>query len=240
MGVLRESCEPSVRRRWDAVQGDLHAPPLRATRGRRAPRATSRSSRRTPTGCGTPTETQAQLGLSWSGLSTRRTLRASPRRSMPSSAPSRSAIPEPNLALSKPATANGSASPGRTAAQAFDGLTWRPSGVAGSDGGDYWLDVDLGSKASMSRMVVFHAGAGGENVRVEHERLHAERERRRQDVRPGCHGHGQHALGHDLPLRAGVGPVPEDGHHGAADRSAVSGSARVRDRGVRAVAAEPQ
>ena len=71
------------------------------------------------------------------------------------------AQPAPNLALNKTATANGACAAGQGAAQAFDGST-STKWCAGATGGAYWLEVDLGSALDVGRIIVRHAGAGGE------------------------------------------------------------------------------
>jgi predicted alpha-1,6-mannanase (GH76 family) len=72
-------------------------------------------------------------------------------------------IAEPNLALSKPATANGTCATGQAAPMADDGLI-TTKWCSGATNGGYWLDIDLGSPVSVSRMIVRHAGAGGEDA----------------------------------------------------------------------------
>jgi predicted alpha-1,6-mannanase (GH76 family) len=71
--------------------------------------------------------------------------------------------PVPNLALHKSATANGSCATDQTAAQAIDG-SMATKWCAGATAGAYWIVVDLGAETSVSRMIVRHAGAGGENT----------------------------------------------------------------------------
>ena len=70
-------------------------------------------------------------------------------------------IAEPNIAHAKPATANGSCNSGQVADKAVDGLL-TTKWCSGSTGGRYWLDVNLGESVSVSRIIVRHAGAGGE------------------------------------------------------------------------------
>ncbi|HEY8086713.1 MAG TPA: glycoside hydrolase family 76 protein [Polyangiaceae bacterium] len=73
------------------------------------------------------------------------------------------AAPQSNEALSKSAAASGSCATDQTAAQAFDGkVTTKWCSGATSTG--YWLDVDLGSVAAVGRIIVRHAGAGGEST----------------------------------------------------------------------------
>ena len=71
----------------------------------------------------------------------------------------------PNLALGKPATADSSCNANEGPAKAVNGS------VAGGNldkwcslGASKWLQVDLGSSQSVNRLVVKHAGAGGENT----------------------------------------------------------------------------
>ena len=71
--------------------------------------------------------------------------------------------PEPNAALFKTATANGICSPTQTAAEAFDG-TVLTKWCAGSSNGSYFLQVDLGDMVPVGRVIVRHAGAGGESA----------------------------------------------------------------------------
>jgi hypothetical protein len=70
-----------------------------------------------------------------------------------------------NLALGKPATADSSCNANEGPAKAVNGS------VAGGNldkwcslGASKWLQVDLGSSQSVNRLVVKHAGAGGENT----------------------------------------------------------------------------
>lgn len=67
----------------------------------------------------------------------------------------------PNLALHKVATSNGACKPQESAAAAFDGTT-STKWCSGTSTGTYFLSVDLGAPAAVGRVVVRHAGAGGE------------------------------------------------------------------------------
>ncbi|MET8044334.1 discoidin domain-containing protein [Micromonospora sp. NPDC005215] len=76
-----------------------------------------------------------------------------------------SAPPAGNIALNKPATADSSCSAAEGPAQAVNGS------VSGGNtdkwcslGATKWLQVDLGASQSVSRFVVKHAGAGGEDA----------------------------------------------------------------------------
>ncbi|HEX8796050.1 MAG TPA: glycoside hydrolase family 76 protein [Polyangiaceae bacterium] len=71
--------------------------------------------------------------------------------------------PATNLALHKSATANGTCATDQTAAQGDDGST-ATKWCAGATNGAYWIVVDLGAEATVSRIIVRHAGAGGENA----------------------------------------------------------------------------
>lgn len=68
-----------------------------------------------------------------------------------------------NFALNKTASANQSVS-GEDAAKAVDGVLTANSKWCSNAAGDKWLRVDLGQAYTISRWVVQHAGAGGENT----------------------------------------------------------------------------
>jgi predicted alpha-1,6-mannanase (GH76 family) len=72
--------------------------------------------------------------------------------------------PVSNVALGKPATGNGTCGAAEGAGQAVDGLT-ATKWCAGATNGAYWLEIDLrasGAPALIGRVVLRHAGAGGE------------------------------------------------------------------------------
>ncbi|KPV59697.1 endo-beta-N-acetylglucosaminidase [Paenibacillus sp. A3] len=67
-----------------------------------------------------------------------------------------------NLALNKPATADGACGPNEAAAYAFDGKVTDNSKWCALGSGPHWLSVDLGASYTISEFVVKHAEAGGE------------------------------------------------------------------------------
>ncbi|MFC5649157.1 discoidin domain-containing protein [Paenibacillus solisilvae] len=68
-----------------------------------------------------------------------------------------------NVALNKTATGSGTpCSTGQEPAKGVDGLT--TTKWCGNNSGDKWLKVDLGASYNISRWVVKHAGAGGEQI----------------------------------------------------------------------------
>lgn len=72
--------------------------------------------------------------------------------------------PVSNVALGKPATGNGTCGTDQGADKAVDGLT-TTKWCAGATNGAYWLEIDLrasGKPVPVGRVVVRHAGAGGE------------------------------------------------------------------------------
>ena len=73
------------------------------------------------------------------------------------------AAPPTNLALGKSATADSACAPGEGADKAVDGSTANNSKWCSTGVGKSWR-VDLGASATVSRFVVKHAGAGGEQV----------------------------------------------------------------------------
>ncbi len=106
---------------------------------------------------------QGNIGLAWSqGFdSTDGARQASALDALNAAIPLTS--PQPNVALFKTVTANGSCSQDQTADKAFDGTTltkW----CAGSSNGTYFLQVDLGAQVPVGRVIVRHAGAGGEKT----------------------------------------------------------------------------
>ena len=66
-----------------------------------------------------------------------------------------------NLALNKPATADGACNAGQTAAKAVDGSVANDSKWC-SLSGSHWLQIDLGSVKQVSQFVIKHASEGGE------------------------------------------------------------------------------
>ncbi|GAA1608092.1 discoidin domain-containing protein [Catellatospora bangladeshensis] len=75
------------------------------------------------------------------------------------------APPSNNLALGKTATADSSCGTTEGPAKAVNGsVSGGNSDKWCSSGATKWLQVDLGASASLSRFVVKHAGAGGENT----------------------------------------------------------------------------
>jgi hypothetical protein len=73
------------------------------------------------------------------------------------------ASPAVNLALNKPATADSTCNANETAAKAVNGsVSGGNSDKWCSVGASKWLRVDLGAVASIGRLVVKHASAGGE------------------------------------------------------------------------------
>ncbi len=72
------------------------------------------------------------------------------------------AEPATNALLHKTATANGTCAADQGAEKAFDGVgatKW----CSGATAGAYWLALDVGATTSVSRVIVRHAGAGGES-----------------------------------------------------------------------------
>jgi predicted alpha-1,6-mannanase (GH76 family) len=72
--------------------------------------------------------------------------------------------PVTNVALGKPATGNGTCGATEGPDKAVDGLT-TTKWCAGTTSGAYWLEIDLrasGAAALIGRVVLRHAGAGGE------------------------------------------------------------------------------
>jgi hypothetical protein len=69
--------------------------------------------------------------------------------------------PQTNLALGKAASSSANCSGGETATQAVDGKVsskWCAPGESGAS----WLEIDLGAATAVGRIIVRHAGAGGE------------------------------------------------------------------------------
>ncbi len=143
--------------------------------------------------------------------------------------------PEANVALLKAAAANASCATDQTAAQSFDG-TVLTKWCAGATGGAYWLQIDLGAASDVGRIIVRHAGAGGESQAWNTSRFHAldgGHEHRPVDpLRGRCR---QYAAGHDSLRRARCVAVRQARHHERADRPEHGRRAYRRARGVRAV-----
>ena len=103
-----------------------------------------------------------QLGLTWSGGfdAADASRQSSALDALVAAIPF--ADPKPNLGFGKTATANGSCTATETADKAFDG-TVSTKWCSGSANGTYWLEVDLGAPTEVSRVILRHAAAGGEN-----------------------------------------------------------------------------
>jgi len=69
-----------------------------------------------------------------------------------------------NVALNKTATASGTCAASEGPEKAVDGTTASNSKWCHNVAGDKWLRLDLGQNYTISRWVVKHAGAGGENA----------------------------------------------------------------------------
>ena len=165
-GVLREACEPSC----DADGPQFKGIFMRnlATLVEANPTAANKrfithnadwvwNAARSGLGAGT------RLGLSWSrpfdsGDAARQ---ASALDLLNASIPYDA--PQKNLALAKPATSNAKCSDDEGAERAVDGKVgtkWCGSATSGA----YWLEVDLGESTTIGRVLLRHAGAGGENA----------------------------------------------------------------------------
>lgn len=69
-----------------------------------------------------------------------------------------------DLAWNRPATANGSCSSSETPDKAVDrNIVDDSKWCAGATNGQYWLQIDLETSLPVGRIVLYHAGAGGEN-----------------------------------------------------------------------------
>jgi putative alpha-1,2-mannosidase len=77
-----------------------------------------------------------------------------------------SAVPATNLALAHPATASGSCSATETPDKAVNGTFNGGTSDKWCDNSssDKWWQVDLGSAQELTRIVLYHAGAGGESA----------------------------------------------------------------------------
>ncbi len=161
-GVLREPCEPSCGADGSQFKGIFmrHLAELWTATGDPAERVFLAAN--ADWIWNADRDGQNQLGLTWSGAfdSADAARQSSALDALVAAVPFTE--PEPNVALHMAATANGSCAPDQVAGKAFDGAV-TTKWCSGSNSGDYWLDIDLGATALVSRIIVRHAGAGGEN-----------------------------------------------------------------------------
>jgi predicted alpha-1,6-mannanase (GH76 family) len=162
-GVLREPCEPSCGGDGTQFKGILmrHLAELQAKSDDTRVRAFI--AQNADWIWNASRNAQNQLGLSWSGPfdSADAARQSSALDALNAAIPFRA--PEKNLALSKPATANGSCAPDQTGDKAFDG-SLSTKWCAGATAGAYWLEIDLGAVVDVGRIILRHASAGGENA----------------------------------------------------------------------------
>jgi hypothetical protein len=163
VGVLHEPCEPSCGGDGTQFKGVFMRHLFELARATTTPRDIGFLTRNADWVWNADRNAQDDLGLSWSqAIDAVDASRQSSALDALNGAVAWSA-PAPNLALHKSATANGSCATDQTAAQAVDGST-ATKWCAGATAGAYWIVVDLGAKATVSRVIVRHAGAGGENA----------------------------------------------------------------------------
>jgi predicted alpha-1,6-mannanase (GH76 family) len=160
-GVLREPCEPTCGGDGTQFKGIFmrHLGELQAKTGNAAERAFLANNADWIWNAGRNAD--GQVGQTWSGPfdSADASRQSSALDALDGAIPF--SVAEANLARSKPATANGACDSAQVAGKAFDGLL-TTKWCAGATDGRYWLDVDLGASTSVSRIIVRHAGAGGE------------------------------------------------------------------------------
>jgi predicted alpha-1,6-mannanase (GH76 family) len=164
-GVLHESCEPSCGGDGPQFKGVFmrHLAELVAAAG--APGAARYQSFLATNAdwiWNAARGTSDQIGLTWSGPfdSADAARQGSALDALNAAIPY--ADPQANHALLQAATANASCATDQTAAQAFDG-TVLTKWCASATNGAYWLQVDLGASRGVGRIIVRHAGAGGES-----------------------------------------------------------------------------
>jgi predicted alpha-1,6-mannanase (GH76 family) len=161
-GVLRESCEPSCGADGPQFKGVFmrHLAELASATGEARYRAFIATN--ADWLWNAARSNSDQIGLAWSGPfdSADGARQGSALDALNAAIPYTD--PQANEALFKVASANGSCASGQAAAQALDG-TVLTKWCSGPTNGAYWLDVDLGQAVRVGRVIVRHAGAGGES-----------------------------------------------------------------------------
>jgi hypothetical protein len=160
-GVLREPCEPSCGGDGPQFKGIFMRHLFELGEATRDAKTRAFLATNADWIWNAARDAQNRLGLSWSRAfdSADAARQSSALDALNAAIPLTSA--QPNVALHKTATANGSCAANQSAAQAFDGTT-TTKWCAGATSGTYWLEVDLGAPVEVSRIIVRHAGAGGE------------------------------------------------------------------------------
>jgi predicted alpha-1,6-mannanase (GH76 family) len=162
-GVLHEPCEPSCGGDTSQFKGIFMRHLGELARATKEPRYQAFITKNADWIWNAARDKNDDLGLSWSqSLDTADGARQSSALDALNAAVAYAA-PAPNLAQGKTATANGTCTAGQEAAKAFDDST-TTKWCAGATGGAYWLEVDLGAATDVSRIIVRHAGAGGESA----------------------------------------------------------------------------
>jgi predicted alpha-1,6-mannanase (GH76 family) len=163
VGVLHEPCEPSCGGDGSQFKGIFMRHLVELAKATNTPRDIAFLTTNADWVWNAARNANDDLGLSWSQAidSVDAARQSSALDALNAAVPWSAAAP--NLALDKKATANGSCATGQTAAQGDDGST-TTKWCAGATNGAYWILIDLGAPASVSRIIVRHAGAGGENA----------------------------------------------------------------------------
>ena len=163
VGVLHEPCEPSCGGDGSQFKGIFMRHLFELARATNTPRDIAFLTKNADWVWNAARNAKDDLGLGWSQAldSVDGARQSSALDALNAAVPW--AAPASNLALHKTATANGSCATGQTAAQAVDGST-TTKWCAGTANGAYWIVVDLAAEESVSRIIVRHAGAGGEEA----------------------------------------------------------------------------
>ncbi|HEY8078608.1 MAG TPA: glycoside hydrolase family 76 protein [Labilithrix sp.] len=161
LGVLHEPCEPSCGGDGSQFKGIFMRNLGELTAAAPDPKDRPFLAKSADYAWNTSRNGSDQIGLVWSGPfdSADAARQTSALDALVAAIPYSEAAP--NLALNKTASGNGTCASGEEAGKAVDGMT-STKWCSGATAGAYWLEIDFGKAEAIGRLIVRHAGAGGE------------------------------------------------------------------------------